>query len=69
MEADVHYFVPSYPIAGGEGTGTPMKELSLDLDEYMPIAGGEGTGTPMQELSVELAQVATEYFWETCAWK
>ena len=42
-------------IAGGEGTGTPMQELSVDLD--MPIAGGEGTGTPMQELSVELAQV------------
>ena len=33
MEADVHYFVLSYPIAGGEGTGTPQQELSVDLDE------------------------------------
>ena len=58
-------------VGGDPSTWAPMQELSVDLDDYMPIAGGEGTGTPMQELSVDLglAQVATEYFWETCAWK
>ena len=51
-------------IAGGEGTGTPMQELSVDLD--MPIAGGEGTGTPMQELSVELAQADDRQWMVDC---
>ena len=30
------YFEP-YPIAGGDGTGTPMQELSVDLDELAQV--------------------------------
>ena len=93
MEADVHYLVPetrpvpsawlrpapiAHPIAGGEGTGTPVQELSVDLDKLVPsewlrpapiarpIAGGDGTGTPQQELSVDLDELAlaqTEQFY------
>ena len=44
MEADVHYFVPSYPIAGGEGTGTPQQELSVDLDELAQADAEAGYG-------------------------
>ena len=67
------YFEP-YPIAGGEGTGTPMQELEADVQyledrpvpsEWLrpapiahPIAGGDGTGTPMLELSVDLDELA-----------
>ena len=57
MEADVHYLVPEnrpvprewlrfaaieHPIAGGEGTGTPVQELSVDLDELALAQYGPG---------------------------
>ena len=57
-----------HPTAGGEGTGTPLEELtelSIELPLFdnelaqvdHPIAGGDGTGTPQEELtelSIEL---------------